>query len=105
LFQDSSLPRHSHSFPPRRSSDLEHGYHVPRSGACAVAELAPSSGRLPRTHEFPVRERHLDSPTHGTVEAGRRAAGPGTQPHAGLDRKSTRLNSSHVKISYAVFFL
>src|SRR5690606_9888661 len=27
------------------------------------------------------------------------------QPHAVLDRKSTRLNSSHVKISYAVFCL
>src|SRR5690606_41478927 len=27
------------------------------------------------------------------------------QPHGLLDRKSTRLNSSHVKISYAVFCL
>src|SRR3712207_6937086 len=26
-------------------------------------------------------------------------------PHAGLDRKSTRLNSSHANISYAVFCL
>src|SRR5690554_7483228 len=26
-------------------------------------------------------------------------------PHAGADRKSTRLNSSHVRISYAVFCL
>src|SRR5690606_41543600 len=30
-------------------------------------------------------------------------AGPGGGPH--IDRKSTRLNSSHVKISYAVFCL
>src|SRR5690606_39861554 len=29
--------------------------------------------------------------------------GPGLQNRAFLDRKSTRLNSSHVKISYAVF--
>src|SRR5690606_41662684 len=28
-----------------------------------------------------------------------------TEPTAGTDRKSTRLNSSHVKISYAVFCL
>src|SRR3989442_11895272 len=28
-----------------------------------------------------------------------------TRPHRGPDRKSTRLNSSHVRISYAVFCL
>src|SRR5690606_40305485 len=34
------------------------------------------------------------------------AAGVGSgQPRDGQDRKSTRLNSSHVKISYAVFCL
>src|SRR5690606_39389553 len=32
-----------------------------------------------------------------------RAVGAGTQGEAIGDRKSTRLNSSHVKISYAVF--
>src|SRR5437870_3378610 len=31
--------------------------------------------------------------------------GPGTPDQAGVDRKSTRLNSSHVAISYAVFCL
>src|SRR5699024_11455026 len=30
---------------------------------------------------------------------------PGTTAVAGIDRKSTRLNSSHVSISYAVFCL
>src|SRR5690606_39362072 len=30
-------------------------------------------------------------------------AEPGLQPATGADRKSTRLNSSHVKISYAAF--
>src|SRR5207253_6434171 len=49
----------------------------------------------------------------GSIQAGRWAdivaipADPTTQPealrHVGLDRKSTRLNSSHVAISYAVF--
>src|SRR5437773_504322 len=28
---------------------------------------------------------------------------PGTAPHSPTDRKSTRLNSSHITISYAVF--
>src|SRR5690606_40578520 len=38
--------------------------------------------------------------------AGAAAEGPPLRgPAAGLDRKSTRLNSSHVKISYAVFCL
>src|SRR5438874_7933795 len=37
---------------------------------------------------------------------GRRCAGPGLLPDGrGADRKSTRLNSSHVEISYAVFCL
>src|SRR5690606_40410453 len=31
--------------------------------------------------------------------------GPASRPTAAADRKSTRLNSSHVKISYAVFCL
>src|SRR5690625_5492225 len=30
---------------------------------------------------------------------------PAARPQSGLDRKSTRLNSSHVAISYAVFCL
>src|SRR5690606_40566135 len=34
-----------------------------------------------------------------------RAAGAGAHAACRLDRKSTRLNSSHVKISYAVFCL
>src|SRR3989442_10412126 len=33
------------------------------------------------------------------------AGGPGAARPARLDRKSTRLNSSHVRISYAVFCL
>src|SRR5690606_41668152 len=42
-------------------------------------------------------------PDAGRGRAGRPAArGPAD---AGIDRKSTRLNSSHVKISYAVFCL
>src|SRR5699024_12565297 len=36
---------------------------------------------------------------------GQRADGPGASGGGGQDRKSTRLNSSHVSISYAVFCL
>src|SRR5690606_41589119 len=36
---------------------------------------------------------------------GQSGVGAAREQHGGLDRKSTRLNSSHVKISYAVFCL
>src|SRR3712207_7430316 len=39
----------------------------------------------------------------GGVEALKRRPAPGARPR--LDRKSTRLNSSHANISYAVFCL
>src|SRR5436305_6482142 len=52
--------------------------------------------------DFPRRRPRIDGPRPGAVEhRGRRHA-----PHrARQDRKSTRLNSSHVRISYAVFCL
>src|SRR5690606_41243474 len=48
-------------------------------------------------------EIDADRPAPGFFGAGRRALHRGEG--AGRDRKSTRLNSSHVKISYAVFCL
>src|SRR3989442_10314273 len=47
-------------------------------------------------HVCPLRRRGRDYP-HGDAQLRRRALE--------LDRKSTRLNSSHVRISYAVFCL
>src|SRR5690606_41268217 len=93
--------RHLHSFPTRRSSDLPvelaHALvadagddlgggvqpgHPPLGGAQVVAldDVAD--------HELVQRPGLLDEVLDGL-----------------LDRKSTRLNSSHVKISYAVFCL
>src|SRR3712207_8046902 len=58
------------------------------------------------TDQQPVRDppdRQGDAqPAGGGGQSGGAAAGAGT-PH--LDRKSTRLNSSHANISYAVFCL
>src|SRR5690606_42155724 len=81
-----------HSFPTRRSSDLpargdRRGPGDPLAGCTGT--LAAGRPRLRR---------------------GRAAAGRGPLPRrhrqpARGDRKSTRLNSSHVKISYAVFCL
>src|SRR5699024_12409469 len=72
-----------HSFPTRRSSDLRFGVRRRRTARRTAA------GRS------------------GFSVAGEEAAGP--RPSIGVtvisDRKSTRLNSSHVSISYAVFCL
>src|SRR5690606_42072354 len=62
------------------------------------AERGEDVVRLAVRHEL-----HRDA-QHG--DAGQRAPGPLGQPGGdgrAEDRKSTRLNSSHVKISYAVF--
>src|SRR5207302_11126718 len=73
---DSSRPHHYlHSFPTRRSSDLHQVTHTRLIEAEAER----------RDHHLTVMIRD--------------------QSHRRPDRKSTRLNSSHVKISYAVFCL
>src|SRR3712207_7039573 len=71
----------------------------------------PRSTLFPYTTLFRSRpvgagERGPDPEGRGGVGARalRRGGRPGGQP-AGADRKSTRLNSSHANISYAVFCL
>src|SRR5690606_41749969 len=80
------------SFPTRRSSDLhDQAGHV--TDPCMEA-LAVLGGRAPRRSQGGPQH-------HGDLElAARHVVSLG-----GLDRKSTRLNSSHVKISYAGFCL
>src|SRR5690606_41408379 len=98
LFFSSSRAAHRdlHSFPTRRSSDLRRrqvarGADL-RQHEQALAQLA--SQRLPRL----VPEVGADLEL--ALADLRRACDVDDQ-----DRKSTRLNSSHVKISYAVFCL
>src|SRR5436309_12710291 len=76
------------SFPTRRSSDLSPG----PSRLPARRRKGRKSLTWPRT--IPTRPRR----------ARRKPRGPGPGRDR-PDRKSTRLNSSHVKILYAVFFL
>src|SRR5690606_40591650 len=52
----------------------------------------------------PWHRRFFDPERYRIVLLDQRGSGHST-PHASEDRKSTRLNSSHVKISYAVFCL
>src|SRR5690606_41325790 len=74
-----------HSFPTRRSSDLS---------ACGSAAAAPPQGETAMKPDYPQvasREQWLAARLQLLEQE--------------KDRKSTRLNSSHVKISYAVFCL
>src|SRR3712207_8994253 len=51
-----------------------------------------------------LRQRSLE-PSLTDVTPGAHHVGPHFDSHASIDRKSTRLNSSHANISYAVFCL
>src|SRR5690606_41310510 len=91
--------RDLHSFPTRRSSDLS---NTDRPGEASLAR--------PRVHDLlarfhsrssnDARRGHAAHVLHGARDALRGRGSADAQ-----DRKSTRLNSSHVKISYAVFCL
>src|SRR5690606_39298242 len=88
-----------HSFPTRRSSDLGDR-----------AELGAVRGALVLAHPELVDLRAGIHEGRMHRETGDRLVGNHPVALAGVgarreDRKSTRLNSSHVKISYAVFCL
>src|SRR5690606_41136780 len=86
---------HLHSFPTRRSSDLQLRSGGPARRAARRADDGARTERDPRP----------DQPAACTRRTRR---GRQLREHAAVlrtDRKSTRLNSSHVKISYAVFCL
>src|SRR5207249_10710282 len=84
-----------HSFPTRRSSDLvdEGGAGGERSQAETSRVEGHSVDRRGRFASFV--EHQLERVTIQQVDA----------VEGRIDRKSTRLNSSHVSISYAVFCL
>src|SRR5437868_9562148 len=62
----------------------------------------PRSTLFPYTTLFRSEDVQL---FYQTAIIGRRDLALAPDPRTGLDRKSTRLNSSHVSISYAVFCL
>src|SRR5437773_7776716 len=85
FFQCYGAPRDLHSFPTRRSSDLW-AFRAPRPVAVPSVRHA---GRV-------------RNPIDAFILAKLEAKG---LTLAAEDRKSTRLNSSHITISYAVFCL
>src|SRR3712207_9439919 len=81
--------RDLHSCPARRSSDLKPS--VSETTSTTVVPTAPSAGAI-----VPAPLRITCTPSLLPSRC------PGAPAH---DRKSTRLNSSHANISYAVFWL
>src|SRR5690606_41687716 len=90
LFYSYAPPLDLHSFPTRRSSDL--------SGRDIQASSVTKSRVRAATY-------HSTSPNSASSGPRSPAAASSASFPAASDRKSTRLNSSHVKISYAVFCL
>src|SRR5439155_26004623 len=88
------------SFPTRRSSDLAVRARSRRGEAGRPVPRPLSALRVARPVGLPLLR-----PLRGRSRArGRARRASGARPHES-DRKSTRLNSSHVAISYAVFCL
>src|SRR5690606_41826373 len=90
LFSGCGVRREPHSFPTRRSSDLYRG----RNGCFHIVDR--ESRRATRTVDL------IQPPTAMRPSL---ILDPDQLMLTEIDRKSTRLNSSHVKISYAVICL
>src|SRR5207248_3592462 len=98
-------PRHLHSFPTRRSSDLKNMRYVTvEQEALGGAVFQYPRGKLVMTAPATVpligkvnfRQTSKEALLEFWKDAERRTG-------IKIDRKSTRLNSSHRTISYAVF--
>src|SRR5438034_3399256 len=87
----SAYPRDLHSFPTRRSSDLQ-------------LRLETYEGFPPRTPPLAAIDEAVGRTPKRSLAAGAALTAADLEsPYE--DRKSTRLNSSHTVISYAVFCL
>src|SRR5690606_41385128 len=100
-----STHRYLPSFPTRRSSDLSAG-HTDQPGANHGHRPVSESGKTgPFKKHLPADQiSRTVCPVSRAGRSVQQATGPGPAATGG-DRKSTRLNSSHVKISYAAFCL
>src|SRR5690606_39491231 len=88
--------RHRLSFPTRRSSDLPGGTCRQPNGEGQHDDEANHNSATSAFGQCVRNPRHQPTPSL------RRSANPLARSSS-QDRKSTRLNSSHVKMSYAVF--
>src|SRR5690349_23853008 len=96
------LMRPSRKWPPRSCPAAQKDIHLTAVTAAAWPDRAPRGGLLQdraQAHRHGTQRKPLPIPS---ARAGAATAAAGA---AEADRKSTRLNSSHVEISYAVFCL
>src|SRR5205814_10346576 len=100
-----SLPhRHPHSFPTRRSSDLAFPRAVNTNSGPSklkITDLRVATVVKPGPSPCPLIRIDTDQGVYGIGEV--RDGASATYALFLKDRKSTRLNSSHLGISYAVF--
>src|SRR5690606_41778675 len=101
----SRATRDLHPFPTRRSSDLADASGRPRPVPVSGSEYAIAAGTVIVAigQEVEIPAASVAQEGKGTAAVnGETLATSAAGIFAGGDRKSTRLNSSHVKISYAV---
>src|SRR5690606_41685476 len=98
-------PRALHSFPTRRSSDLNTQRSIIQSTRALHLSVETGVARVRARKQAIVSSQSALEATQSGYEVGTRNLVEVLQSQRQLyqDRKSTRLNSSHVKISYAVF--
>src|SRR5207249_6814543 len=96
--------RSLHSFPTRRSSDLTRGrgVYLWDSRGKRYLDFLSGIGVNVLGHAHPAIQRVLKQQAGKLIHTSNLFY---HQYQSELDRKSTRLNSSHVSISYAVFCL
>src|SRR5690606_41913761 len=103
-FPSSALPPALPSFPTRRSSDLYYRL-AGEIGGAAGAQLVPRGGMASVVDALRQAAESAGATVLTGAPVSRILVEHGRATGVALDRKSTRLNSSHVKISYAVFCL
>src|SRR5690606_39534774 len=93
-----------HPFPTRRSSDLGCSVTYRVEDVCTLTYFFWKFTHFGNSTRI-IRDRSesVDSKLHCSSCHHRRSGDRDSVESGKLDRKSTRLNSSHVKISYAVF--
>src|SRR5206468_6126575 len=96
--------RNLNSFPTRRSSDLDAGAKLPRTGGRPEVAGGNAEGGAHETRTKARRSEVQARPADCAAPAQHRPGQSGARTNS-RDRKSTRLNSSHDQISYAVFCL
>src|SRR5207248_10269310 len=96
--------RDLHSFPPRRSSDLTRARGIVLFSSILVKPVCIEESQIRKMKEILMAEAVQNRCAHPKCTC---PVGEGEQycSQACSDRKSTRLNSSHRTISYAVFCL